>query len=116
MEISLFSTASKPPGTVLFRSSLSGHHVFMVQESLVCRKRKIGKCLVVRAETKGREVESSGERDGSGGGYRVPAMEVTTFNQAGFGADPAADFPVWDKIGAVVRLGYGIGNYRIFPL
>ena len=33
-------------------------------------------------------------------------MEVTTFKR-GFGE---AEFPVWEKIGAVVRLSYGIGK------
>lgn len=37
------------------------------------------------------------------------AMEVTTFDQS-FG-DAASDFPLWEKIGAVVRLCYGIGIY-----
>lgn len=37
------------------------------------------------------------------------AMEVTTFDQS-FG-DTASDFPLWEKIGAVVRLCYGIGIY-----
>lgn len=34
------------------------------------------------------------------------AMGVTTLDQS-FGED----FPVWDKIGAVVRLSFGIGNF-----
>lgn len=50
----------------------------------------------------GRESESSG----GAGGLRGPAMQVTTFDQS-FGE---AEFPVWEKIGAVVRLSYGIGK------
>ena len=45
------------------------------------------------------------ERESTGRGFTSPAMEVTTldtFNEA--------EFPVWDKIGAVVRLSYGIGR------
>lgn len=41
----------------------------------------------------------------SGGGYSSSTMEVTTFNQS----FSDAEFPVWDQIGAVVRLSYGIG-------
>lgn len=51
--------------------------------------------------------------DGVVGGYTGSTMEVTTFNQS-FGdaaSATAADFPVWDKIGAIVRLSYGIGNF-----
>jgi len=40
------------------------------------------------------------------------AMEVTTFDQS-FG-DAASDFPLWEKIGAVVRLCYGIGQFYLF--
>lgn len=43
---------------------------------------------------------------GGGGGYTSSAMEVTTFNQS----FPDAEFPVWEKVGAVVRLSYGIGE------
>ncbi|CAM8940848.1 unnamed protein product [Rhodiola kirilowii] len=49
---------------------------------------------------------------GSGLGFMSPTMEVTTFNQ-GFGE---AEFPIWDKIGAVVRLSYGIGIYGAMAL
>lgn len=47
----------------------------------------------------------------SSSGFMSPAMEVTTFNQ-GFGE---AEFPIWDKIGAVVRLSYGIGELGFIP-
>ncbi|KAH9769600.1 hypothetical protein KPL71_012076 [Citrus sinensis] len=42
-------------------------------------------------------------------------MEVTTFDR-GFGQPAASDFPVWDKIGAIVRLSYGIGIYGAMAL
>ncbi|CAI8588799.1 unnamed protein product [Vicia faba] len=35
-------------------------------------------------------------------------IEVTTTFNHGFNDDDAADFPVWEKIGVVVRLSYGI--------
>ncbi|KAJ4728706.1 CAAX amino terminal protease [Melia azedarach] len=56
--------------------------------------------------------ESSSTR--SGGGFGGSVMEVTTFDR-GFG-EAASDFPVWDKIGAVVRLSYGIGIYGAMAL
>lgn len=50
----------------------------------------------------GVESESNGV-----GGFSSSAMEVTTFNQR-FRSE--TEFPVWEKIGAVVRLSYGIGE------
>lgn len=47
----------------------------------------------------GREAES-------GGRFTSPAMEVTTLNTS----FNEAEYPVWEKIGAVVRLSYGIGK------
>ena len=56
-----------------------------------------------------REGESAGS--GGGGGFTSPAMEVTTFDRS-FG--DSSEFPVWEKIGAVVRLSYGIGLFFLF--
>jgi len=56
-----------------------------------------------------REGESTGS--GGGGGFTSPAMEVTTFDRS-FG--DTSEFPVWEKIGAVVRLSYGIGLFFLF--
>ncbi|KAH0932686.1 hypothetical protein HID58_009803 [Brassica napus] len=47
---------------------------------------------------------------GGGGQFAGPAMEVTTLDR-GFANSTTVDFPIWDKIGAVVRLTYGIGLY-----
>ncbi|KAF3963708.1 hypothetical protein CMV_011930 [Castanea mollissima] len=61
-----------------------------------------------------REGESgSGGGGGGGGGFTSPAMEVTTFDRS-FG--DSSEFPVWEKIGAVVRLSYGIGIYGAMAL
>lgn len=60
-----------------------------------------------------REGESTGSRGGGGGGFTSPAMEVTTFDRS-FG--DTSEFPVWEKIGAVVRLSYGIGIYGAMAL
>jgi membrane protease YdiL (CAAX protease family) len=71
---------------------------------------------VVSARAMGGDGIDGGERKVGVGplGYTTSAnaMEVTTFNR-GFGE---ADFPVWDKIGAVVRLSYGIGIYGAMAL
>ena len=63
----------------------------------------------------GREAVDGGgaERESSsGGGYTSSAMEVTTFNQRFRSVE--TEFPVWEKIGAVVRLSYGIGELYFF--
>ncbi|MED6167692.1 hypothetical protein PIB30_005319 [Stylosanthes scabra] len=62
------------------------------------------RCVKASAERTGDTIDDGDTR---GGGFTNPAMEVTTFNR-GFND---ADFPVWEKIGAVVRLSYGIGIY-----
>lgn len=51
-----------------------------------------------------------GGDSGGRGGFTSPAMEVTTFD----GSFHEAEFPVWEKIGAVVRLSYGIGLFDSF--
>ncbi|XP_065877407.1 uncharacterized protein [Euphorbia lathyris] len=57
-------------------------------------------------------IEERDRRTPRGAALTGTAMEVTTFDR-GFGD---ADFPVWDKIGAVVRLSYGIGIYGAMAL
>jgi len=86
----------------------------------ITKKRRIGRGALVRASvdrstsdagrTTIERVDGARDRsDGVGGaGFTGSAMEVTTFNQ-NFG--DGTEFPVWDKIGAVVRLSYGIGNF-----
>lgn len=56
----------------------------------------------------GRSTEGVEKTDG--GQFAGPVMEVTTLDR-GFANSTTVDFPVWDKIGAVVRLTYGIGEY-----
>lgn len=60
------------------------------------------RCVKASAERTGDTIDDGETR----AGFTNPAMEVTTFNR-GFND---ADFPVWEKIGAVVRLSYGIGE------
>lgn len=58
------------------------------------------------AEMGGDGIDGGDRKTSGGGGYTSSAMEVTTFNQS----FPDAEFPVWEKIGVVVRLSYGIGE------
>ncbi|KAL2348270.1 hypothetical protein Fmac_002270 [Flemingia macrophylla] len=75
--------------------------------------RKKKKCFhaLPRLSLSVRSVKASAEQTDDGESrtaFTTPAMEVTTFNRTSFND---ADFPVWEKIGAVVRLSYGIGIY-----
>ncbi|XP_073125002.1 uncharacterized protein [Henckelia pumila] len=103
MEISFVSRPPNLPRAVSSYALLGGFGHF------VMKKRKVNGYAVVRAETNGGggEVVESREGKTAAGYSRVPAMEVTTLNQS----FNDADFPVWEKIGAVVRLGYGMGIY-----
>ncbi|PON57053.1 CAAX amino terminal protease [Parasponia andersonii] len=68
----------------------------------------------VRASTEQRSGEAmdAGGREGeSRRGFTSSAMEVTTLDSF-----KDTEFPVWDKIGAVVRLSYGIGIYGAMAL
>ncbi|XP_021768176.1 uncharacterized protein LOC110732533 isoform X1 [Chenopodium quinoa] len=96
---------------------------FFLPKSTLCRRRfKYGPGVVrgsIDPSSRRRDGVDGIERsDGSGVGYTRSTMEVTTFNQS-FGdaaSATSADFPVWDKIGAVVRLSYGIGIYGAMAL
>lgn len=71
------------------------------------------RCVRASAERSSEGIDGrreGGESGGGRGGFTSPAMEVTTFDR-GFGE---AEFPVWEKIGAVVRLSYGIGQCLFF--
>lgn len=80
----------------------------------VTRKRRTisfdGARVSVRPVRGSAEQRSSEGIDGreaeSGGRFTSPAMEVTTLNPS----FNEAEYPVWEKIGAVVRLSYGIGK------
>ncbi|KAF7809984.1 CAAX amino terminal protease [Senna tora] len=61
------------------------------------------RCAKASAEQSGETIDDGKTRVG----YTSPAMEVTTLNRT----FSDADFPVWEKIGAVVRLSYGVGIY-----
>ncbi|XP_009616003.1 uncharacterized protein [Nicotiana tomentosiformis] len=69
--------------------------------------------LRVKAMAERTSTEASADaRERESGGYTGTTMEVTTFNQS----FSDAQLPVWEKIGAVVRLSYGIGIYGAMAL
>ncbi|GAA0164980.1 hypothetical protein LIER_20495 [Lithospermum erythrorhizon] len=61
----------------------------------------------------GEAVEGGGRGERGGAGS---TMEVTTLNHHHHQGFSEAEFPVWEKIGAVVRLSYGIGIYGAMAL
>ncbi|KAL2901428.1 Sporulation-killing factor biosynthesis protein SkfC [Bienertia sinuspersici] len=111
----LICRAPHPP-TTSFKAYNNGYFCFdshPLKSTLSRRRIRRGKGVVrasVDPRSRNERIDGNGiERsEGGGGGYTGSAMEVTTFNQS-FG--DAADFPVWDKIGAVVRLSYGVGCF-----
>ncbi|GER49568.1 hypothetical protein STAS_26818 [Striga asiatica] len=110
MEMSLASVAPKPaPAAWLWSRDAVLPAGVMAMVTMKKRRREERCYWVARAEGNGggEAVEGGGKREG--GGYTVSGMEVTTFNQS-FSDGGGGDFPVWDKIGAAVRFGYGIGK------
>lgn len=109
MELSLALTTTKPSST----SSLPLSHKLC--EFHLRKKQRVvpffdGARIPLRSvrASAERTGETITDRDARTAGFTSPAaMEVTTtaFNDA--------DFPVWEKIGAVVRLSYGVGEIRL---
>lgn len=93
--------------------------------SMKKKRRKKGEFQLVRVKATAERGSGSAEaveggsaaaaesETGGVGRYASSAMEVTTFNQSFTGE---TEFPVWEKIGAVVRLSYGIGIYGAMAL
>lgn len=120
MELPLIFRAPNPPLSFFTGSKACAFHEFPVN-FIKKKKRKAAGIAVVR-------VKATVERTGSGGdavdggaaerdsaaagaagtftGVTGPTMEVTTLNQT----FREAELPVWEKIGAIVRLSYGIGE------
>lgn len=98
---------------VSFKAPLGSKVVVGLPELCSCKRRNgAAEKKVVRVSVKATVERSGGGGGGDGGiggGDRKSGglMEVTTFSQ-GFGE---AEFPVWDKIGAIVRLSYGVGKF-----
>ncbi|KAJ9707172.1 hypothetical protein PVL29_002252 [Vitis rotundifolia] len=112
MEIPLISRTPHPP-TTSFCSSSGGVGLCVLPAT---KKRNESKrCFggFVRASAERSREGIDGGREGErGGGFTSPAMEVTTLNRS----FNDTEFPVWEKIGAVVRLSYGIGIYGAMAL
>ncbi|KAH9606466.1 hypothetical protein KSS87_023221 [Heliosperma pusillum] len=115
----LISRAPHPP-TTSFKAVNPGCSSFDFFQQKSTRSRSRGRIrydggVCVRATVERSNQRVDGERsDGGSGRFSGSTMEVTTFNQSFAVADvtaTSADFPVWEKIGAVVRLSYGIGIY-----
>ncbi|GAV69089.1 Abi domain-containing protein [Cephalotus follicularis] len=114
MELSLTYGAPNPATTASF-----GSRVGLLCKSTTRFKRRASyldiekvpiRCVKASVE---RSSERIDERERSGSvAFTAPAMEVTTFDRR----FTEAEFPIWDKIGAVVRLSYGIGIYGAMAL
>ncbi|KAF7128077.1 hypothetical protein RHSIM_Rhsim11G0014500 [Rhododendron simsii] len=114
MGFPLISRSPTAPSTSFCSSSRVG--VFdllpagLKTAAAVKKKRRVGESVLrvrASAERRGEGVDGRGEGEGRGVAYTGSAMEVTTFNR-GF---EEAELALWEQIGAVVRLSYGIGVY-----
>ncbi|CAL5187742.1 unnamed protein product [Lathyrus oleraceus] len=108
MELSLTLTPNPSSSSLVhFSNKLCEFHQRKKRVSFFDASRVVSvRCVKASAERTGETIDDRAE---TRTGFTAPAaMEVTTFNQ---GFNDAADFPVWEKIGAVVRLSYGIGIY-----
>ncbi|XP_060179854.1 uncharacterized protein LOC132609734 [Lycium barbarum] len=112
MEFPLISRCANSPSTTSFLGCKVNLCDFRIRGNFR-NKRKFS---VLRVKAMAEKSSSTGDveiRERESGGYTGSTMEVTTFNQS-FGSD--AQLPVWEKIGAVVRLSYGIGIYGAMAL
>ncbi|KAG4134769.1 hypothetical protein ERO13_D08G177300v2 [Gossypium hirsutum] len=103
MEIPILSLSSKTTpylGSCCFSSSSSNSNFRLLCEFGARKRRMSVRCAKASVERTGEAAIEERES------FTGSAMGVTTLDQS-FGED----FPVWDKIGAVVRLSYGIGIY-----
>ncbi|GLT91210.1 hypothetical protein SLE2022_091100 [Rubroshorea leprosula] len=123
MEVLLSSLTPNLASTATTTTSLLGSSGTYSSSTvkLVCefpaRKRRVSldvervtiRCAKASAERSSEAIEEVESTRGFSGS----AMEVTTLDR-GFG--DARDYAVWEKIGAVVRLSYGIGIYGAMAL
>lgn len=111
MDLSLTLTPNPSSASLSHFSKLCEFHQRKKRVSFFDASRVVSvRCVKASAERTGDTIDDRGE---TRTGFTTPAaMEVTTTFNRGFNdAAGAADFPVWEKIGAVVRLSYGIGIY-----
>ncbi|KAF6138559.1 hypothetical protein GIB67_032453 [Kingdonia uniflora] len=109
MELPLFSLTSRNPSSLLSlsfttsSSSPSSPPPFKFSDTHVRKQRK---GWSFNGSVKATSERSSDRINGdiSGGGGPAMEMEVTTFNQS----FNDAEFPVWEKLEAIVKLTYGV--------
>ncbi|KAI3874072.1 hypothetical protein MKX03_034339 [Papaver bracteatum] len=104
------------PSNFIELSSVSSRSPVFQFKNQIIRKTsfRVSVSSCIKASSKG----GSSSNEGIDSGISTsPVMEVTTFNDS-FAAAAAdtKDLPVWDKLGAVVRLTYGIGIYGAMAL
>ncbi|KAI3940481.1 hypothetical protein MKW98_024888 [Papaver atlanticum] len=104
------------PSNFMELSSVSSRSPVFQFKNQIIRKTsfRVSVSSCIKASSKG----GSSSNEGIDSGISTsPVMEVTTFNDS-FAAAAAdtKDLPVWDKLGAVVRLTYGIGIYGAMAL
>ncbi|CAN4077250.1 unnamed protein product [Withania somnifera] len=108
MELPLISRCANTPSTTSFLGCKMHLCDFPIKKKY---KEKFSmlrvRAMAEKSSTGEVEIRERESGSGGGGGYTGSTMEVTTFNQS----FSDAQLPVWDKIGAVVRLSYGIGIY-----
>nr|GME00039.1 uncharacterized protein LOC109153342 [Ipomoea batatas] len=123
MELPMIFRAPNPPLPFFPGCKAAIFHEFPVNFIKNKKKKSTAGIAVFRVKataerTGGDAVEggAAAERDsaaaGAAGTFTGPTMEVTTLNQS----FREAELPVWDKIGAIVRLSYGIGIYGAMAL
>jgi membrane protease YdiL (CAAX protease family) len=110
MELSLTLTPNPSSTSLSHFNKLCEFHQRKKRVTFLYSSRVVSvRCIKASAEPTGDAIDDRGE---TRTGFTTPAsMEVTTTFNRGFNDAAAADFPVWEKIGAVVRLSYGIGIY-----
>ncbi|PHU08387.1 hypothetical protein BC332_20247 [Capsicum chinense] len=115
MEFPLIARCANTPSTTSFLGNKSNLSYYPIRNNRRNCKEKLSVLRVkAMAPEKSRTSEAASVeiRERESGGYTGPTMEVTTFNQS----FSDAQLPVWEKIGAVVRLSYGIGIYGAMAL
>ncbi|KAI3905087.1 hypothetical protein MKX01_017333 [Papaver californicum] len=99
---------SSPPTLIDLSSVSSRSPVFQFKNQIIRKTSfSVSVSSCIKASSKG---GSSSSNEGIDSGIAtIPVIEITTFNDSFAAAADTKELPVWDKLGAVVRLTYGIG-------
>ncbi|KAJ0970818.1 hypothetical protein J5N97_018777 [Dioscorea zingiberensis] len=116
MELSFVSSRSLSPITSSSSSSSSSLGFWIGEKRKGIGKSRVTVRVRSSAERSGERIDEGDRRRAGFAAVEVPAPGTTTtaLNRSLGAAD--ADFPVWEKLGAVVRLSYGIGVYGAMAL